>query len=222
MRIASNSSELIDTVRERTGVEIEVIPGEEEARLAYLAATSALPVPEGELVVFDTGGGSSQFTFGRASRIEEQFSVNVGAVRLTEQFGLDAAVSPETVRAAREAIAADLSALDGRGHVDALVALGGAATNLAAVKHGLAKYDSEVVQGTELDRSEIDRQIELYRSRSADERRTIDGLQPKRAEVILAGACVIRTVLEKLGSDSLVVSDRGLRHGLLAERFGEA
>jgi exopolyphosphatase / guanosine-5'-triphosphate,3'-diphosphate pyrophosphatase len=77
-----------------------------------------------------------------------------------------------------------------------------------------------VIQGTELGAGEIDRQIELYRTRSADERRTLPGLQPKRAEVILAGACIVRTVLEKLGHDSLVVSDRGLRHGLLVERFG--
>ena len=69
-----------------------------------------------------------------------------------------------------------------------------------------------------LDRAEIDRQIELYRTRTADERRAIVGLQPKRAEVILAGACIVRTVLEKLGRDSLTVSDRGLRHGLLESR----
>ncbi len=98
--------------------------------------------------------------------------------------------------------------------------MGGAVTNLAAVKHELATYDSEVVQGTVLDRAEIDRQIELYRTRTADERREIVGLQPKRAEVILAGALVVRTVMDKLGKDALTVSDRGLRHGLLVERFG--
>ena len=98
--------------------------------------------------------------------------------------------------------------------------MGGAITNITAVKHGLATYDPDVVQGTVLDRAEVDRQIELYRSRDADGRREIVGLQPKRAEVILAGACIVRTVLEKLGEDSLTVSDRGLRHGLLVERFG--
>ena len=77
-----------------------------------------------------------------------------------------------------------------------------------------------MVQGTVLDRAEIDRQIELYRSRDAEARRGIVGLQPKRAEVILAGACIVRTVMEKLGKDRLTVSDRGLRHGVLAERFG--
>ena len=71
-----------------------------------------------------------------------------------------------------------------------------------------------------LDRTEVDRQIELYRSRDASERRSIVGLQPKRAEVILAGACIVRTVMDKLGQSSLNVSDRGLRHGVLEERFG--
>ena len=86
----------------------------------------------------------------------------------------------------------------------------------------MATYDPDKVQGTVLERAEIDRQIELYRTRTADERREIVGLQPKRAEVILAGACVVRTVMDKLGQDRLTVSDRGLRHGVLIERFGGA
>jgi exopolyphosphatase/guanosine-5'-triphosphate,3'-diphosphate pyrophosphatase len=219
MRIARNSGDLIADVRERTGVTIEVISGEEEARLAFRAATAALPVTDARLAVFDTGGGSSQFTFGQDRRIEEQFSINLGAVKITERFGLDDAVSTETLADARGEIAVELSRLDGR-TVDAVVGLGGATTNLAAVKHGLASYDADVVQGTVLDRAEIDRQIELYRTRTSDERRAIPGLQPRRAEVILAGACVIRTVLDKLDSESLTVSDRGLRHGVLVERFG--
>ena len=88
------------------------------------------------------------------------------------------------------------------------------------MKHELAAYDADVVQGTVLERAEVDRQIELYRTRSADERRDVVGLQPKRAEVMLAGACIVRVTMEKLGSESLVVSDRGLRHGVLNDRFG--
>jgi exopolyphosphatase/guanosine-5'-triphosphate,3'-diphosphate pyrophosphatase len=117
------------------------------------------------------------------------------------------------------AIGAELERLDGRPVPDAVIGMGGTVTNLAAVKHELAEYDPDVVQGTVLDRAEIDRQIALYRRRSADGRRKIVGLQPKRAEIILAGACIVRTVLEKLGADSLTVSDRALRHGLLAERW---
>jgi exopolyphosphatase/guanosine-5'-triphosphate,3'-diphosphate pyrophosphatase len=123
---------------------------------------------------------------------------------------------------AQAAIAAELSSLDGRPRPDALVGMGGAITNITAVKHEMAVYDPSVVQGTILERSEIDRQVELYRSMDADGRRAIVGLQPKRAEVILAGALVVRTVMDKLGQASLTVSDRGLRHGVFAERFGQA
>jgi exopolyphosphatase/guanosine-5'-triphosphate,3'-diphosphate pyrophosphatase len=220
LRMAGNSEAFVEAVRERTGIEVEIISGDEEARLAYLAVTSELRLGDGSLVLFDTGGGSSQFTFGHGDQVEERFSVNVGAVHFTEHFGLDGIVSAERLAEALNAIAIDLDRLDGRPRPDELVGIGGAVTNLAAVEHELETYDPDVVRGTVLDRTEVDRQIELYRARTADQRREIPGLQPKRAEVILAGACVIRTVLEKLGRDSLSVSDRGLRHGLLRERFG--
>jgi exopolyphosphatase/guanosine-5'-triphosphate,3'-diphosphate pyrophosphatase len=220
LRIATNSEVFIDAVRARAGLDVEVISGEEEARLAYLAAISGLGVSHGSLVVFDTGGGSSQFTFGAGESVDERFSVDVGAVRFTERFMLGDVVPDDVLAAALDAISTDLARLDGRATPDALVGMGGAVTNLTAVKHELASYDPEVVQGTVLDRAEVDRQIELYRTRTAEQRRGIVGLQPKRADVILAGACIVRTVLEKLGCDALTVSDRGLRHGLLEERFG--
>ena len=93
-------------------------------------------------------------------------------------------------------------------------------TNITAVKLGLDRYDPDAVQGAILERADIDRQIEMYRTRDLDARRTIVGLQPKRADVILAGACIVRTVMELLGQHTVTVSDRGLRHGLLGERFG--
>jgi exopolyphosphatase/guanosine-5'-triphosphate,3'-diphosphate pyrophosphatase len=220
MRLASNRGAFVEAVRTRTGVEIEVISGEEESRLAYLAVREGVGLGEGSVVVFDTGGGSSQFTFGTGDRVDERFSVNVGAVRFTERFALDDAVSEDVVASAQAAIAENLASLDGRARPDAVVALGGVVTNLAAVKHDLATYNSDVVQGTVLERAEVDRQIELYRTRTADERREVVGLQPKRAEVVLAGACIVRVAMEKLGSESLVVSDRGLRHGVLSDRFG--
>ena len=220
LRIASNGSHVVGAIQARTGIHVEVISGDEEGRLAFVAAKAGLGLNQGSLVVFDTGGGSSQFTFGHDAVVDERFSVDVGAVRCTERFGLDRAVSPEVLREAMAAISADLSRIEGRPVPDALVAMGGAVTNITAVMRRLATYDPAVVQGSVLDRAEIDRQIELYRSLDADARRAIVGLQPKRAEVILAGACIVRTVMEKLGKQSFTVSDRGLRHGVLVERFG--
>ena len=219
MRTARNSEQFIDAVRQRCGVRIEVIPGEEEGRLAYLAVKSGLRLEEGSLAVFDTGGGSTQFTFGHGTVVEERFSLNVGAVRYAERYGLAEAVSPGQLRAALDAISADLARLGTRHSPDVLVGMGGAVTNIAAVKHALANYDPDIVQGTVIERTEIERQIELYCSRSQEDRRKIVGLQPKRADVILAGACIVMTVMDKLSKKALSVSDRGLRHGLLIDRF---
>lgn len=221
MRTARNSQQFIDEVEKRCGVKIEVIPGEEEGRLAYIAVQSGLGLTEGSLAIFDTGGGSSQFTFGHGATVDERFSVNVGAVRFTEDYGLSGVVSPEQLQAALKAIAGDLSRLDGRPSPDALVGMGGANTNIAAVKHKMAKYDPDVIQGSVLERAEVERQIELYRTSPLDDRRKIVGLQPKRADVILAGACIVKTVMDKLKQDKMSISDRGLRHGLLIDRFGK-
>ena len=87
------------------------------------------------------------------------------------------------------------------------------------MRHGLEEYDPEVVEGTILDRAEIDRQIERFRTMTADERRAVPGLQPARAEVILAGAVIVRAILDALDAPAVRVSDRGLRHALVAERF---
>lgn len=220
LRMAKNREDVLAAIRDQALVTIEVISGEEEGRLAYLGVQSGLDLGTGALVVFDTGGGSSQFTFGNGTRVDEQFSVDVGAVRYTERFGLAGVVTPAVLAQVFATITSDLSRVRGRPKPDRLVGMGGAVTNITAVKHRLATYDPNVVQGSVLHRAEIERQIELYRSRDADGRRGITGVQPKRAEVILAGACIVRTIMDLLGQDHFIVSDRGLRHGVLAERFG--
>lgn len=220
LRIAPNADDFVEHMRDRAGVTIEILPGEEEARLAYLAALADLDIRGEVLGVFDTGGGSTQVTFSRGARVYERFSVNVGAVRLTERYGLHTRITGQALGVALRTIEEELSLLRERPAPDAVVGMGGAVTNLAAVAHGLEAYDPAVIHGTVLTRAEVERQIELYRVRSAQARERIVGLQPARAEVILAGACVVRTVLMLLDAEQLTVSDRGLRHGVIAERFG--
>jgi len=220
LRIASNSLVVTDSSRERVGVPVEVVSGEEESRLAYLAVSAGVGTANGSVVVFDTGGGSTQFTFGRGGEVDERYSVNVGAVSYTERFGLEQAVDEETIEEALRSLAQDLASLDGRSSPDGLVGMGGAMTNITAVSLSLDPYDPDVVQGATVTADEVERQIELYRSMDHEERRGVVGLQANRAPVILAGALIVATVMEKLGKKSLVVSDRGLRHGLIRERFG--
>jgi exopolyphosphatase/guanosine-5'-triphosphate,3'-diphosphate pyrophosphatase len=219
MRQATNRTAVVAAIRDRTGVSVEVVSGEEEARLAYVATMSRQRLGDAPVVVFDTGGGSTQFTIGHGTAIDRRFSLDIGAVRLTERFRLDGPVSSDVLDEVAAALGNDLAALEGTPRPDALIGMGGAITNLAAVHHRLAAYDPDVVDGTVLDRAIIDGEIEAFRTQTADQRRSIIGLQPARAEVILAGACIVRAVLDRLGVDAVTVSDRGLRHGLIVERF---
>ena len=190
---------LVDAVRERTGIEIEVIDGEEEGRLAYLAASRARRRRRiaGRL---RHRRGQHPVHLRRAAR---STSVQPECRRraVTERFGLDGVVRGDARRGRRRSPPTSRDSTAARRPSARRDGRGGDEPRRG--QHGLATYDPEVVQGSELDRAEIERQIELYRTRDADERREIVGLQPKRAEVILAGACVVRTVLASLERKSL-------------------
>ena len=219
LRTAQNSKQFIDRVQARCGLTIEVITGEEESRLSYLAVKSGIGLSKGSMVIFDTGGGSTEFVFTRGVSLRDRFSLNVGALRFMEKYGLDNAVSSDRLQEALSEIAEDLQRLDSASSPGLLVGIGGTVTTIASVRLRLATYDPDLVQGSSIDRSEIDRQMEDYRTRPTEDRKRIVGLQPKRADIILAGLCIVRTVMDKLHKDRFVVSDRGLRHGLLVDRF---
>jgi exopolyphosphatase/guanosine-5'-triphosphate,3'-diphosphate pyrophosphatase len=220
LRTASNGAGFVAEVERQTQLRIEVLSGEEESRLACLAVASGLGLAPGTTVIFDTGGGSTQFTFARGAAVLNRLSVSVGAVRVMEAHRLEGAVTRANLQQALDAVAAELACLDGLDRPEVLVGMGGGVVTLAAVMFELTHYDPDRIQGAVLPRAEVWRQIELYRSRPTELRRQIPGLQPQRAEVILAGACIIWTILKKLRKTSLTVSDRGLRHGVLVDRFG--
>jgi exopolyphosphatase/guanosine-5'-triphosphate,3'-diphosphate pyrophosphatase len=137
LRAADNAGELLDEVRDRCGLELEILSGDEEARLAYVAAAQALGHTDGTRLVFDSGGGSSQFTFGHGDTVDERFSLEVGAVRMTERYGLAGAVPAEVLATALAGISGALGRLRDRSPPAAIAGLGGTVTNLAAVQRGL-------------------------------------------------------------------------------------
>ena len=218
LRNAANAAAFVERMRAELGLEIQVIEGEEEARLSFLAVRSGLAAAPRKLAIFDVGGGSTEFIFGSAGRIEDKFSLDVGALRLTEQYLDSDPVAAERVAALLTDLDAELGRL--QASPETLVGMGGAITNMAAVYHGMTSYDPSIIQGTELRRDEIERQVALYTRLPIAGRRQLPGLQPKRADTILAGAAIVATVMRRLGTDRVIVSDRGLRHGLLADRFG--
>lgn len=221
LRSAANSADFVARVKELCGVEVQVIPGEEEARLSYLAILSGMPVPDGDLIIFDTGGGSTEFIFGKGTELVNRFSVNLGAIRITEKFFGEDPVAEGSVEAAVAEIDKEFAEAGVEGKPVKLVGMGGTVTSMGAVKHKMVKYDPNVIQGSTLTRADIDEQIAEYSKRTIEQRRELPGLQPKRADVILAGACILKDITERLGVDELTISDRGLRHGLAFDMFSK-
>ena len=219
LRTASNSGEFVEKVKQACGVEVRIIPGEEEARLSYLAVLSGLALQDGELVVFDTGGGSTEFIFGKGSEVQKRFSVNLGSVRITENYLCSDPVTADEVKAAKAQIDKEFDAAGVTGHPVQVVGMGGTVTSMGAVKHKMVKYDPDVIQGSTLSVADVRAQIDDYSARTIEQRRSIPGLQPKRADVIRAGACILDVILERLGAPELTISDRGLRHGLAFDLF---
>lgn len=220
LRTARNTADFAKRVKELCGLEVRVIPGEEEAQLSYIAVMSGIAgAAEANLVTFDTGGGSTEFVFGEAGSIKRKFSLNIGAIRFTEAYLSQMPVPAAKLSEAQAQIRKELSEGGVTAGAKFLVGMGGNVTSIASVKHQMKVYDPDVIQGSKLTLADIDAQIADYAGKTLDERRTIVGLQPKRADVILAGACIVRQIMELTGVSELTVSDRGLRHGLLYRLF---
>lgn len=221
LRTAKNAKDFIDAVRDLSGIEVRVIPGEEEAEFAYLAVLSGIGASVERLAVCDVGGGSTEFIFGGQAGIDRRFSINLGAVKVSADY---LSSDPPSSKEVEDAISYVLDVLKENGvndnmPVDKLVGIGGTITSMGAVKFKMEKDHPDVIQGSILTRDDVDRLIALFRSVPLDERRNIVGLQPKRAEVIIGGACIVRGIMESLGTDELTMSDRGLRHGLMFRLF---
>jgi exopolyphosphatase/guanosine-5'-triphosphate,3'-diphosphate pyrophosphatase len=219
LRTAANADVFRRNVFAACGLDIEVISGEEEARISYLAGQSGLAVAEnGRICIFDTGGGSTEFIYGRGATIENRFSLNVGCRAPTEQFLRSDPVTEDELRQLLEHVSESLGTLDSE--VDAVIGIGGTVTTMEAVHQGMDTYEPDRIHGSSLDLDEVNRQVDLYQGRTLEERTHITGLVPKRADVILTGAAIVKTVMEKLEVASITVSDRGLRHGIMVDRFG--
>ena len=218
LRAAANAPEFVRQVEQACGLTIEILSGAEEARLGFLAATSGLPAAAQRVMVFDAGGGSTECIVGQHGRIEQSVSVPLGAVVLTEQHGLSA--FPATASQIDGAMAVVLQQFTPRiptGMIDAVIGIGGTVTTMCAVKLGLTAYNTAAIEGATVERAEVERQIALYDDKTLSERQQIPGLHPKRADVILGGALIVKGVMELTGVDAIRVSSRGLRHGVMAD-----
>ena len=219
MRDAGGGEAVRAHVEARFGVEARTISGEEEARLTFGGALSGLSLPEGRVVVFDIGGGSTEVVDGdRTTRaITFAHSYDVGSVRLTERHVRSDPPSDDeraaVARTAEQAFASVPPSVRGA----PVVGIAGTVTTLAAVSLGMSTYDPSRVHGHVLPLAELERVVAMLARVPLDERRSIAGLEPKRADVIVAGGLIAVAFLRHVGAPSVVVSDRGVRWGLAEE-----
>lgn len=219
-RDAGNGDELLAALRV-LGLEPRIISGSEEAALSFAGA--AYSVRGDGLLVIDLGGGSTELIFGRAddegAEVEVARSVDVGSRRVTDMFLGTGVPAREQFEAAGSWITEQFRPFfDGlRSRPVKAIGLAGTATSLVAIESGLEPYSPDVVHGRRLSGGTIADLRERLASMPLEERRAVPGLEPARAEVIVAGALILELVLGMAGLDELVVSEHDILYGLVLE-----
>lgn len=217
-RRALNATTFYATVKAQTGLRVEVITGDEEARLTWLGGVDGLDLPPGPVLLCDPGGGSTEVILGEGQIVHSRVSLEIGTVRLTEQFLGYGATDAGALARLRATVDAAVSTLDLPLMPRACVAVAGTATTLAAAEQGLVTYDATRVHGATLTSAALRRWIDVLLESSPEQRRARIAVSPDRADTALAGAVILLRVLEATRRQAWRVSDRGLRYGALSPR----
>ena len=217
LREAGNARDFLEPAAAALGAPVEVISGEREAKLVCRAVDASMPeMARGDLVVADVGGGSTEVIVARGGEVISFSSLPIGAVRLTERHlrsDPSAADEAKAMIADIDDTLADLELPKGA----PLVGTSGTATTLVSVETHMRAYDPDAIHGQAIDAGEVDRQLASFLELKVAERRHLPGMQPERADVIVAGVAIYARLLNRLGARAMVVSDRGVRWGLAYE-----
>lgn len=228
-RVAANGKQVAEEISRRYGWRMEIISGEREAQLSYRAAATGLEGIADERMVMDVGGGSSEVIVGDGERIAFAHSFPVGAVSLTERFDLE---SGDRNHARIEAATSYLKELfqdkempqqlaKSSASKRCVIAVGGTAATLAALKLEQKIFVPKSIHGVELSKAWTQEQIVKLFNMEREERRGLLPFDPDRADIIVGGALIIECLLERLESESLIVSNCGLRWGLISDAFAQ-
>lgn len=209
VREAENSGDLLDMIRERCGLETEIISGIQEAVYTYRGALSQLPLAEDKSsLVIDVGGGSTEFIRPSADGELIAESLPLGAVRMTRYPVSDNKIIDllgPLLTQLREAMPEEI------------IGCGGTITTLAAAAQGLFDYDREKIQGYRLQRSDVERMSDILKQSSVEEIKTIPGISPSRADIITAGAQIVKVIMQQLDYSEIIASEADILHGMLLE-----
>ena len=223
VRDAANRAEFLDRVKREAGFDVEVITGDEEARRTLLGIRSGLPPGVTDMLALDIGGGSTEFILDQPGRHPVVRSIDIGVVRLCERLLHHDPPTSEELQQARDWIARETKAavteLTGY-QVATFVGTAGTITALAAMAQQLPAYDPARIHNYRLTLATVQELEQTLLSRKKADRVGLPGMEKNREEVIAAGAIIIRTVMETLGMKSVLVSDLGLREGVLIDLMG--
>jgi len=218
LRRASNAAAFLGPAAEILGTEFEVIDGEREATLTFRAVVASFPdLRAGPLVVVDIGGGSTEIVLASGDDVQFRTSLPLGSVRLTEAFIRHDPPTAAEQEAIAQAVDTAIAAVPFARQEAPLVGVAGTVTSLAAMAQSLASYDPARVHGYRLSRRDLGGEIARLAAATQAERERMTGLDPRRADVILAGALILDRVAAAAGVDEVRVSDRGIRWGLFHE-----
>jgi exopolyphosphatase/guanosine-5'-triphosphate,3'-diphosphate pyrophosphatase len=213
VRRAADGTAFARDVADAAGVPLEVLSGAREAALAYDAAVHGLALGDATVLTIDVGGATTELTLGRGAMVEASVSLGIGALALAETCGTDLERAQATVA---EALASTDLPARARGVGAPVVASGGTPTSLAVLALGLTRYDPRRVHGSLLDRDRLAALAEVgFRGGGGV-------LDPDRAALLPAGACILTGVLAASGTQHVRVSDHGVRHAYLRERLAHA
>ena len=222
VREAENRDEFVRRARDEAAIDVEVVTGVEEARLIHLGVLQAVPVGSDQVLLIDIGGGSTEFVIGRGPEILEARSLKLGAIRLSTRFFADEPLTSAQVKQCRAYVRAYLApvARDLLRHgFD--VALGSSGTILSIAAMVLARRGEEpgrTVGNVTFTRKELGKVVAaLVAAPTAKQRLKTPGLDPRRADIIVAGAILLEEAAAVLGFEAMTVSDYALREGLLLD-----
>ena len=215
-RIASNGEEIINLIRIKLGIQIEIIKGEDEARYSYLGAAGSNSENENTLVI-DIGGGSTELVLGNSHTILFKKSFQIGAASGTENYFFHAPPENDELRnfdVAMDKIFEELK--NSSLIIDRAVAIAGTPTTLACIKMGLDKFDEELIEGSYIKLHELYTLIgQLQKLNTNDILLNFNSIVKGREDIILSGSYILYYIMKTLRLDNVIVSTKGIRYGAI-------
>ncbi len=234
VRVAKNRTEFIERLKSVTGLQLEVIPWEEEARMTLLGVFSSnLPLPllnkegsKGRAIIFDIGGGSTEYVFTENKKLVNSVGTDLGVVHLSEKYIKTDPVDEEELLKLEAVIADKIKNVRDRinsslitHHSSLLIGTAGTVTTLAALDLNLYPYAPSKINGYILKLKNVKKLLDRLKKMPLKERRNIPALEKGREDLIIPGAVIVIKTMEILGFDSMVVSDYGLREGIILAKM---